>query len=279
MRTALVQTDADGALKAAHREIWALGDYPALAERLIPNLGGTLVAACGVRAGDRVLDVATGAGNAALPAARLGAHVTASDLTPELLSAGEHRAAAEGVRLQWRQADAEALPFEDDSFDVVMSCLGAMFAPHHQLCADELLRVCRPGGVVGTISWTPEGFIGEMFAAMAPYSPPPAAGAQSPLLWGDPEHVRVLLGDRVEDLSTRRESVRVHSYARPEDFRDDFKTHYGPTVATYRRLADDLERTAALDGDLAQLARSHGLGIDTTTMEWEYLLITARKQR
>lgn len=181
--------------------------------------------------------------------------------------------------MQWREADAEALPFEDDSFDVVMSCLGAMFAPHHQLCADELLRVCRPGGLVGVLSWTPQGFIGEMFAAMAPYAPPPAAGAQSPLSWGTEEHLRGLLGDRVEEFGTRRESVRVTSYARPEDFRDDFKAHYGPTVATYRRLAEDPERTAALDADLARLARNHGLGADTTTLDWEYLTVTARKRR
>ncbi|HET7173996.1 MAG TPA: class I SAM-dependent methyltransferase [Nocardioidaceae bacterium] len=281
MSTSVTGSDADLALdktKAAHRAMWALGDYPALAEKLVSGLGSTLVTACGVAAGDRVLDVAAGAGNAALPAARLGAHVIASDLTPELLAAGRRRAEQEGVDLEWRQADAEALPFEDDSFDVVFSCLGVMFAPHHQICADELIRVCRPGGTFGVISWTREGFIGEMFAAMRAYSPPPSPGAQSPLLWGDERHLRELWGDGVEAFAARRETVRVRSYAHPEDFRDDFKLHYGPTVAAYQRLAGDPQKTARLDADLAKLARDHGLGVDTTVMDWEFLLATGRKR-
>lgn len=278
MTMPLTETDADRAVKAAHRAMWALGDYPALARRVIPDLGAVLVTACGVRAGQRVLDVAAGAGNAALPAARLGATVVASDLTPELLCAGEHRAVEEELRLDWRQADAEALPFDNASFDVVMSCLGVMFAPHHQACADELVRVCRPGGTIGVISWTPEGFIGEMFAVMKNYSPPPAPGVQSPLLWGNAQHVRQLLGDRIEEFSSRRERVRVGGYATPEDFRDDFKSYYGPTVAAYQRLSNDPRRTMALDTDLAELARRHGLGVSTTVMEWEYLLVTARKR-
>lgn len=269
-------TEEDRALKAAHRAMWALGDYPALADELIPDLGRALVAACGLGPGDRVLDVATGSGNAALPAARLGAQVVAADLTPDLLAAGELRAAAAGVQVEWREADAESLPFPDDSFDAVMSCLGVMFAPHHRTCADELLRVCRPGGTIGLISWTSEGFIGQMFAAMQPYAPPPAPGAQSPLRWGDERHVRELFHGRADDIVARRHTVRVDRYSRPEDFRDDFKYHYGPTVAAYQRLADQPDRVAALDDDLAALARRHGLGVDTTAMEWEYLLVTAR---
>ncbi len=137
----------------------------------------------------RVLDVAAGTGNASLPAAKAGAEVTASDLTPELLQAGRARAESEGLTLEWAEADAENLPFEDESFDVVMSSIGAMFAPHHQEVADELVRVCRPGGTIGLLSWTPEGMIGALFRAMGPFAPPPPPGAQPPPLWGSEEHV------------------------------------------------------------------------------------------
>lgn len=131
------------ALKAKHRAMWALGDYPSVASNVVNELGGELVRACGIEQGDRVLDVAAGSGNASIPAALLGAEVIASDLTPELLEAGRRLAETRGARLDWREADAEALPFADGEFDTVMSCVGVMFAPHHQETADELVRVCR----------------------------------------------------------------------------------------------------------------------------------------
>ncbi|WP_324276712.1 class I SAM-dependent methyltransferase [Blastococcus brunescens] len=171
---------ADRALKARHRAIWALGDYPAVATRLIPELGRVLVAAAEVRRGDRVLDVAAGTGNAAVPAARTGADVVASDLTPELFAAGREFAAREGVDVAWEEGDAEALPYADGAFDVVMSCVGVMFAPHHQQAADELVRVCRSGGRIGLISWTPEGFVGELFRTMKPYAPAPPPAPSRP---------------------------------------------------------------------------------------------------
>ncbi len=268
---------ADRALKDKHRAIWALGDYPALAADLIPGLGQILADACEIRAGDRVLDVAAGSGNAAIPAARAGARVVASDLTPELLAAGHRQAEQQGLTLDWRQADAEALPFSDGEFNVVMSCLGVMFAPHHQAAADELVRVCRPGGTIGLLNWTPEGFIGQMFAAMKPYAPSPPAGAQPPPLWGSEQHVRGLLGDRVTGISARRGAVRVELFAQAEDFRDYFKVRYGPTIAVYQSIADDPGRTQALDQALTDLARRHDHGTGTTSMEWEYLLLTGRK--
>ena len=192
--------EADRALKAKHRAMWAMGDYAAVATEVISPLGPVLVDAAGVGPGDRVLDVAAGAGNVAIPAALTGATVVASDLTPDLLETGRQHAEKQGAELEWRQADAEDLPFGDGEFDTVLSCVGVMFAPHHQESADELVRVCRPGGTIGLVSWTPEGFIGQMFATMKPYAPPPPPGAQPPPLWGREEHVRELFGDRVTDV-------------------------------------------------------------------------------
>jgi ubiquinone/menaquinone biosynthesis C-methylase UbiE len=267
---------ADQALKAKHRAMWALGDYPAVATEVIAALGPVIVEAAGITAGQRVLDVAAGSGNAAIPAARTGAQVVASDLTPELLEAGRAAAAVEGLDLAWEQADAEALPYADDEFDAVISVVGVMFAPHHQAAADELVRVCRPGGTIGLISWTPEGFIGRLFATMKPYVAPPPAGVQPPPLWGSPEHVTELFADRVTDLRTERRSLTVDRFPDAASFRDFFKACYGPTIAAYKFIAADAERVAALDQDLLDLAARH-LDADSRTMEWEYLLVTAEK--
>jgi len=277
MTTAAEGVGQDEALKARHRAMWALGDYPAMVSDLIPDLGAELVRACGVQPGQRVLDVAAGTGNAAIPAALAGASVVASDLTPELLQAGQREAARRGAELEWRQADAEALPFADGEFDLVLSCLGVMFAPHHQASAAELVRVCRPGGTIGLLSWTPEGFIGQMLAAMKPHVAPLPPGAQPPPLWGREEHVRALLGDRVTDVTTRRATVRVARFASSEAFRDYFKSRYGPTIAAYRGVADDPERVAALDRELTGLAERQGRD-SRMVMEWEYLLLTARRR-
>lgn len=277
MTAPTVSSDADRVLKDKHRAMWALGDYPAVAVDLVSGLGRALAEACHVGPGDRVLDVAAGSGNAAIPAARAGASVVASDLTPELLAAGRRQAEGQGADLEWRQGDAEALPFGDDEFDVVMSCLGVMFAPHHQASADELVRVCRPGGTIGVLSWTPEGFIGQMFTAMKAYVPPPPPGTQPPPLWGREDYVRSLLGDRVTAVSAERRALRVDLFGHPEEFRDYFKARYGPTIAAYRSIADDPSQTAALDRDLAELARRACTDAGTTAMDWEYLLVTARK--
>ena len=276
--TAGTSSEADRALKSRHRAMWALGDYPALASDLIAELGPALVQAAGIRSGDRVLDVAAGAGNVAIPAALAGARVVASDLTPQLFDAGRRQAAERGAELEWREADAEALPFGDGEFDAVLSCVGVMFAPHHQAAADELVRVCRPGGTIGLISWTPEGFIGQLFATMRPYAPPPPPGASPPPLWGSEEHVRTLLGDRVTDVAAERRVLTVEHFATPEDFREYFKARYGPTIAVYRSLADDADRVAALDRELAELARRADRGTGSTILDWEYLLLTARKR-
>ena len=201
-------TVPDSDLKARHRAMWASGDYPSMVETFLLPLGPTLVEACGIGSGMKVLDVAAGTGNASIPAAEQGASVTASDLTPELLEAGRSKAEARGLELEWVEADAENLPFEDASFDVVMSSIGAMFAPHHQDVADEMVRVCRPGGTIGMLNWTPEGMIGALFRTMGPFAPPPPPGAQPPPLWGSEDHVRELFGDRVDWRTLERETSR-----------------------------------------------------------------------
>ena len=268
---------ADDELKSRHRAMWSLGDYPAVASEVIPDLGSILVDACDVRKGDKVLDVACGSGNAAIPAGLRGARVTASDLTPSLLEAGRRVAADREVEISWREADAESLPFDDEEFDVVMSCVGVMFAPHHQASADELLRVCRPGGTIGLLNWTPEGFVGQMFSIMKQYTPPPPPGSQAPPLWGDERHVRALFDNRVTDVVTSRRTATVNRFQRPEEFLAYFKANYGPTVAAFRGLANEPDRAKALEHELVDLARRNDRGDGDTTMDWGYLLLTARR--
>ncbi|MDT7792364.1 MAG: hypothetical protein QOD59_1800 [Mycobacterium sp.] len=260
---------------AKHRAMWASGDYAKLAAGLVTPLGLVLVQATGIARGDRVLDVAAGTGNAAIPAALTGASVVASDLCPELLEDGRALAAESGAELEWREANAHELPFGDNEFDVVMSCIGVMFAPFHQLAADELVRVCKPGGRIGLISWTPEGHIGKLWAAMKPYAPPPPPGAQPPPRWGQEDHVRGLLGDRVTDVVTERRMLTVEQFADGAEFRDYFKALYGPTIAVYRNIEGDPDRVAAIDADIARVGDS--VLSASSTMEWEYLLLTARK--
>jgi SAM-dependent methyltransferase len=279
MTSTSVERDADRALKAKHRALWAAGDYPRVAAELIPSFGPELVRACGVRAGQHVLDVGAGSGNAAIPAAALGARVVASDLTPELFAAGRRIAAERGVHLEWAEADAEALPFADDTFDVVMSSVGAMFAPRHQVVADELVRVTRSGGRIGMINWTPEGFIGQLFRTMAPYAPPAPPGASPAPLWGDEQHVRELFGDKVTGLDLRRRSIKVTVAGGPGAFREYWKRHYGPTIAVYRFNGEDPARVADLDRDFLRFLTdwNHG-SAGESAYEAEYLLVTARKR-
>ena len=265
--------------KAAERAMWALGDYHKFAKQTIWELGPVLVAACGISAGQRVLDVAAGTGNVAIRAAEAGAHVVASDLTPENFDSGRREARSRRVDLDWVEADAEALPFGDGAFDVVTSSFGAMFAPNHQAVAHELLRVCRPGGTIGMVNFTPEGLAGEFFEAFARYAPPPPPAALPPILWGSEQHVRELFGDRVDSLEMTRKEY-VERAASPLEYREFFKETFGPVIALHSFLADQPERAAALDRESLEFATRENRGAPGGPAEYhyEYLLVVARKR-
>jgi ubiquinone/menaquinone biosynthesis C-methylase UbiE len=251
----------DREFKARQRRMWALGDYHRFATQSLWDFGPELVEACGISAGQRVLDVAAGTGNVAIRAAEAGAHVVASDLTPENFEAGRREARARGVDLEWVEADAEALPFGDGEFDVVTSAVGAIFAPHHQTVADELVRVCRPGGTIGLIAIVPAGLVADFFTIIERYSRSAVVGPESPLLWGREEHVREMFGDRVASLELRRKRVVLGRFGDPVEFRDYFKAIHPVVIALYRDLAEDPAAVAALDREFVDVL-TRGLCID-----------------
>jgi SAM-dependent methyltransferase len=268
---------SDVELKSRHRAMWASGDYASMVETFLLPLGPRLVDACGIEAGMRVLDVAAGTGNASLPAAERGASVVASDLTPELLEAGRRRAEAQGLELEWVEADAENLAFDDESFDVVMSCIGAMFAPDHQETADELVRVCRRDGTIGLSSWTPQGMIGALFKAMGPFAPPPPPGAQPPPLWGSEGHLRELFGDRVEFGTLERDVLEITAFQRPRDYGDHFRERYGPTI-TAERNAREMGREEEFKQALYRFCEEWNLGEpEEARFEQEYLTAVGKR--
>jgi SAM-dependent methyltransferase len=236
-------------VKARQQRMWASGDYAAVAARIHP-IAERLCDAADLIPGTRVLDVATGSGNAAIAAARRDCDVVGIDYVPALLEHARARARAEGLAIDLVEADAEALPFADASFDAVLSVVGVMFAPDHDQAAAELLRVCRPGGTIALASWTPDGFIGELLGTVAHYAPPPP-GLRPPVHWGNAIRLSELLGD---DVSRMRAHERVHTFRHrtAEDFADFFLTNYGPTERAAAGLDDD--GRAALRVDLAALA-------------------------
>jgi SAM-dependent methyltransferase len=242
-------------IKVRQQAMWASADFAVIGATL-QIVGELLSEAADVRAVDRVLDVAAGNGNATLAAARRFASVTSTDYVPELLERGRHRAAAEGfANVTFEVADAEALPYRDASFDVVLSTFGVMFAPDHERVAAELMRVCRPNGRIGLASWTPDGFLGQLLRVIGDYVPP-AAGVRSPLLWGTDAHVRGLFpGARQIRHTTRTFTFRYRS---PEHWVDVFRTFYGPVHMAF--VALDPDRQAALERDLITLLRLRDRG-------------------
>ena len=222
--------------KQRQRAIWAAGDYGALSE-LIRDVGELVVERAGVESGMKVLDVACGTGNAALPAARAGADVTGLDLVPELLEGGRKKAAAAGVEIEWVEGDAEELPFADADFDRVFSTFGHMFAPRHRQTADEMARVCREGGVIAICCWTPEGTVGDIFRVSGSYMPPPPDFASPPILWGTEKHVREMFGSVATDFEFERHSATIE-WESTEGFADFFMDRFGPMVTARQMLGE-----------------------------------------
>lgn len=269
-----VHTPADTATVTTDQAMWALGDYALMAEEVMAPLGPVLVAAAGIGPGDRVLDVAAGSGNISIPAAKTGATVVSSDLTPELLLRSQLRAAADGVNLEWREANAECLPFGDGEFDTVMSAIGVMFARDHRRAADEMVRVCRSGGTIAVISWAYDGFFGRMLNTITPYQPTVLPGTPLASLWGREDYTVGLFGARLPALSVARGVLKVDRFDNAVAVHRYFKNHYGPTINAYRAIGDDVVLTATLDTQLIELAEEH---LRDGVMDWQYLLLTAQK--
>jgi len=267
---------AGGTDGSTAREVWALGDYDRVARDLLEPFGPTLVSACRIGPGVHVLDVAAGTGNVALAAARAGASVVASDLTPALLETGRRRAAERGLSVEWVEADAEALPFADAVFDAVTSSVGVMFAPDQVTAAEELLRVCRPGGVLGLVNWTPESWSARLFGVLAAHVPPPPG--PPPVLWGDEDHIRGLLSDGLDTLDTLRHDLVVDHFATPADLVRFYTEHFGPVIAVRSALAGEPARVDALDRDLLAFAEETDEGgPDGALYRLEYLLAVGRR--
>lgn len=246
------------AVTERQQKVWSLGDYGRVAS-LVSWIGESLVHALDVRPGERVLDVAAGTGNSALAAARRFADVLATDYVPDLLRQAEERARADGLPLRTEVADAQALPYPDASYDVVMSSIGAMFAPDQEATARELLRVCRPGGRIGLASWTPDSMIGDMFRATGKHVPPPA-GVQPAVAWGSEERVRELLGSGCELRMKRRDFP--WRFPSTQDCLEYFRTWYGPTVAAFAAAGE--QGRSALEADLLSVFASHDTATDGT---------------
>jgi SAM-dependent methyltransferase len=259
------------AVKTRQQSIWAGGDYAAVATRIHP-MAEDLVQAADLRAGDRVLDVATGSGNAAIAAARCECVVTGLDYVPALLGRARIRAACEGVTVEFVEGDAEDLPFPDAAFDAVTSVVGVMFAPDQERAAAELLRVCRPGGLIALASWTPDGFIGRMLATIAGYVPPPA-GLRSPVEWGTEARIRELLGGGAYDIQAARRDFVFRSVS-AEGYIDFMARCYGPLRAAMGAVTPG-ERERLRD-DLVNLCRRHSRRADCCAVPAAYLRVLAR---
>jgi SAM-dependent methyltransferase len=271
--TDAVQPDL-AAVKQRQQQTWASADYAAVAARIVPMAEG-LAQNAGLRAGDRVLDVATGSGNAALAAARCGCEVTGIDYVPALLERARARAAAEGLEVEFAEGDAEHLAFPDASFDAVLSCLGVMFTPDQERAAAELVRVCKPGGTIGLVNWTPAGFIGQLLRTVGKHVPPPA-GVRPPPQWGTEERLGELLGDAVSRLDIQRRTF-VFRFRSPDDFATFFRDNYGPVHKAFGAL-DEPGRERLYD-DLTALAREHDREEGpSVAMPAEYLEVVATRR-
>lgn len=263
-------------LKQVHRATWAVGDYAAVARHIDDAPPSDLLDRVEVRPGEDVLDVATGTGNVALRAAAAGAQVVGLDLTPELFAEARKRATTAGISVDWVEGDAEELPFADGSFDCVLSVFGVQFAPRHAVAAAEMARVCRPGGRVGLVNWTPAGAIGELFKIMGGYMPAPPDYAQSPPLWGSEEHVRSLFEGTSVELEFSHGSSPWR-FGSAEDWVAFMETHYGPTIKARERLSGEGHWEECRAEVLAMAERRNEAGDRSLLLPAEYLVIAGRK--
>jgi ubiquinone/menaquinone biosynthesis C-methylase UbiE len=262
------------AVKNRQMTAWASGDYAVIGTTL-QGVGELLAEACDLRWDELVLDVAAGNGNATLAAARRGCKVTSTDYVASLLDRGAERARAEHLDVAFRVADAEALPFEAGSFDVVLSTFGVMFSPDHAQAASELARVCKPGGRIGLANWTPEGFIGQLFKTLGRRLPPPA-GVQPPSLWGAESHLRSLFADRAASIAVTRRIFNFR-YRSAAHFIDVFRTWYGPVHKAF--LALSAADAVALEEDLTQLLdRLNQAGPASLVVPSEYLEVVVTRR-
>lgn len=261
-------------LKSSMKSSWMAGDFGKIAQ-FSAGAAEDFVKRTALRPGMRVLDVACGTGNTAIPAARAGAAVTGVDIATNLLEQAKQRAAAENLHPEFREGDAEELPFDDGQFDVVITMFGAMFAPRPERVAAELLRVCKPGGHIAMANWTPEGFVGQTFQLTAKMVPPPP-GLPAPVLWGSDQMVRERLGNGVSKLSMTRHNAVFEYPFPPEEVVSYFRTYFGPTQMTYSRLDD--KGKAELTAQMVAIWKKHNLSPNgNTKVEGEYLDVRATR--
>ncbi len=260
------------AVKQKQQVAWSAGDYAVIGTTL-QIVGENLCESLDLRAGQRVLDVAAGNGNATLAAARRWCDVVSTDYVGALLERGRARASAEGMAIQFEEADAENLPYPDASFDIVLSTFGVMFTPDQERAAGELARVCKPGGKIGLANWTPTSFIGELFKLIGRYNPPPA-GIKSPSLWGTEEHLRVLFGKRIDTLKTERKNF-VFRYRSPQHWFDTFRTYYGPMQKAF--IAVGADKQASFSADVIKLVQHFNRAVDgSMVVPSEYLEVVLK---
>jgi ubiquinone/menaquinone biosynthesis C-methylase UbiE len=270
-----MDTELADQFKERQRVVWDAGDFDQIA-KMIHSVGEGIVDSAGIGSGDTVLDVACGTGNATLPAARRGATVTGLDLTPKLLRDAEANAGAEGLEIEWVEGDAEALPFEDESFDVVISTFGCMFATRHEVAAQEIARVLRPGGRIGICSWTPTGRIGGFFQVIARHVPPPPEGSVPPPMWGVPDHVSELFAGTGVQPEFEERSVEW-TFASPEAAAEKYATEFGPVVMA-KAMLEPQGRWEAMEEDLRTFFRENSEpGGDGIVSVAEYLSVTGTK--
>jgi ubiquinone/menaquinone biosynthesis C-methylase UbiE len=262
------------ALKTRQQAAWSSGDY-AVVGTTLQIVGEALCEALDLHSGQKVLDVAAGNGNVTLAAARRWCEVTSTDYVPALLERGRIRAEAEGLTVEFKQADAEALPFADASFDAVVSTFGVMFTANQDKAAAELLRVCRPGGKIGLANWTPNGFIGQLFKTLGKHMPPPA-GVKSPALWGTRERIDEMFGPSASSIETLRRDF-MFRYRSPQHWMDVFKTYYGPLLKTFAALQPPAQQ-ALNDDIMALIDRMNISGDDTMVVPSEYLELVISKR-